>query len=63
MTEIYKKDYGHDALIYDLKWILERVQAHMYHDFKNETLAFPKKQLAEDLEMLIKRVKDGKYDN
>ncbi len=57
------EDKGHKDLLTDLKDLLAEAEAFQFHDFKNETYAFPKKELVDRLEAISLKVREGDYDN
>lgn len=56
-------DKGHEALISDLRDLLDEAEKHEFHDFANRKYATPKVELAAQLFQIRKNVIDGKYDN
>jgi hypothetical protein len=54
---------GYTALMNDVSQLVYDAYTHEFDDFKNTKFAFPKRELVERLEGIIKNVKDGKYDN
>ncbi len=53
----------HTNLCHDLAELSKEALDFEFHDFKNTTYASPKVELVMKLESLIKKVKDGDYDN
>jgi len=56
-------DYGHDSLLHDLQELVRQADQYEFHDYKNKKYPMPKMALVTSLEQIIKRVKDGFYDN
>lgn len=54
---------GHQKLQEDISEIKDNIDKFVYHDFKNTMFPFPKVALIQKLEWVIRRVKEGQYDN
>jgi len=56
-------DEGHNALLADLKDVLEQAQELQFHDFLNTKYASPKTELITKLRDIVSNAAQGKYDN
>jgi hypothetical protein len=58
-----QQDLGHEALVGELRKLLDEAERYEFHDFKNSTYPAPKVELERRLRLMAMGVVDGKYDN
>jgi hypothetical protein len=56
-------DKGHTDLIQALDDLAADARNYQFHDFKDSPFPTPKIELIGRLETIIRKVKDGEYDN